>query len=131
MIYQHSFRPEGPYQGEFEHPQRALDAGRAMYGAVHRVYVGQMEDAYFSDFMLPAVELLGYMQERAAEQGDEFSEPFENLPAPAKRRLGEFIRDAIGEFEAELPEELQFTGKIVKKHRVYTESMMVRPADFS
>ena len=130
-MYKHSFKPDGPWQGEFQHPQLALDAGRAVYGDVTRVYVGRLELAYWSDMFIGTTALLSYMQEDAAELGDTFSEPFENLPAVAKRSLDTFIRDAIGEWESELPKELHFTGEIVKQSKGYVASAMVRQADFS
>jgi len=130
-MYKHSFKPDGPWQGEFGHPQQALDAGRAMYGAVTRVYVGKLEAAYFSDTFIGGRVLLAYMKELAEEHGDSFIEAFDNLPTAAVVVFERFVRDAIGEWESDLPEELQFTGEIVKQSKGYTASAMVRPADFS
>lgn len=130
-MYKHSFKPDGPWQGEFQHPQLALDAGRAMYGGVTRVYVGKLELAYWSDMFIGTTALLSYMLEDAAELGDTFVEPFATLPTVAKQSLDRYLRDAIGEWESELPEELKFTGEIVKQSKGYVASAMVRQADFS
>jgi len=127
-MFAYSFRQDGPWLGEHETAQAALDDGRRQYEGM--IYVGSMEQAYWSDMFIGAPALLSYMQEEAADLGDDFVAPFEILPAAAKRKLGTFIRDAIGEWEAELPEELQFTGSIVKRVVRYGESAMVRPADF-
>jgi len=129
-MYRYSYRAEGPWLGEYDHPQRALEGGRANLGNVSRVFVGKMEPAYWSDMMISSSALLSYMQEYAADFGDDFVTPFENLPATAERRMWQYIKDAIGEWESELPEELQFTGEIVKQRKGYTASAMVRPADF-
>jgi len=52
------------------------------------------------------------------------------LPPAATQKLERYIIEAIGEWESELPEELQFRGQIIKQVKGYTESAMVRPADF-
>lgn len=129
-MYKHSFRAEGPYQGEFHHPQQALDAGRGMYGDVAKVWVGQLEPAYFSDMFVGGAVLLAYMQEEAESHGEMFADSFE-LPAVFVSALDKYIKNAIGEWEADLPDELQFKGEIIKKKRGYTQSAMVRPADFA
>jgi len=130
-MYKHSFKPDGPWQGEFDHPQQALDAGRAMYGNVTRVYVGKMELAYWSDMFIGVTALLAYMREDAEVMGDTFVEPFDELPTVAKQHLDTFIRDAIGEWEDSMPDELKFTGEIVKQSKGYVQSAMVRQADFT
>ena len=129
-MYQHSFKPDGPWQGQFQSPQGALDAGRGVYGAVNRVYVGKMEPAYFADMFIGGTTLLMYMQDIAEDHGDAFVAAFETLPAIAKSKLDAWIREAIGEWESDLPEDLRFEGQIVKQVKGYTESMMVRPKDF-
>ncbi len=128
-MYRYSYRAEGPWLGEeFDHPQRALDTGRASLGNVSRVFVGKLEPAYFSDMFIGGKALLAYMQEDA--EGHGFAESFEDLPPIAAKQLERFIVDAIGEWETELPEGLQFSGQIIKQVKGYTESAMVRPADF-
>ncbi len=130
-MYRYSYRAEGPWMGEeYDHPQRALDCGRAALGNVSRVFVGKLGPAYFSDMFIGGTALLAYMQEDAEGQGDGFAESFENLPPAAAIKLQRFIVEAIGEWEADLPEELQFTGQIIKQVKGYSESAMVRPADF-
>ena len=130
-MYKHSYRPEGPWQGEFDLPQQALDAGRAIYGDVTRVYVGKLEPAYFSDMFIGAKALLSYMKEEAEAHGDLFVSSFDNLPSPFVPSLQVYIEAAIGEWEADLPELSQFQGEIVKHAKGYTEAAMVRHADFS
>ena len=130
-MYKHSYRPEGPWQGEFTYPQQALDAGRGMYGDVTKVYVGRLEQAYFSDMFIGAGILLSYMQEEAEDLGDLFVASFENLPGTFRFLLQGYIVAAIGEWESELPTELQFQGEMVKQSKGYTEAAMVRAADFS
>ena len=130
-MYKHSFKPDGPWQGEFQHPQQALDAGRGMYGDVTRVWVGKLELAFWSDMFIGATALLSYMQEIAEPMGDSFVQPFEDLPPQFKRALGVYVQNAIGEWEADLPEEHQFTGEIVMQSKGYVASAMVRAADFS
>lgn len=129
-MYKHSFKPDGPWQGEFQHPQQALDAGRARYGDVTRVYVGQLELATWSDMFIGATALLSYMQETASELGDTFVQPFEDLPAPMKRALNAYVLNAIEEWEGDLPAEYVFTGEIVKQSKGYVASAMVRQPDF-
>lgn len=131
MIYKHSYRQEGPWQGEFDHPQRALDGGRGMYGDVTRVYVGKMETAYFSDMFIGGRALASYMQEESEKYGDMFVQSFEALPALFVNSLGAAVKDAIEAWETELPDELTFKGEIVKEWKGYTASAMVRAADFS
>lgn len=130
-MYKYSHRADGPWMGEFATPQAALTSGRAMMSGVARVWVGQMERAYWSDMFIGVDALLAYMKEYASEIGDEFADPFDSLPGHWQRVLGRHLHDAIGEWEAEMPEELQFTGEIVKTKKGYTEAAMVRPADFS
>ena len=74
--------------------------------------------------------LLSYMQEESEGKGDGFADSFENLPPAAAQKLERFIVEAIGEWEAELLEELQFAGQIIKQIKGYSASAMVRPADF-
>ena len=128
-MYKHSFRPDGPWQGAFDHPQQALDDGRAKYGNVTKVYVGMLEPAYFSDLFIGAKALLSYMRENAEDHGDDFVLAFDDLPGPAIRALGNFVEEAIAGWETELPKELQFKGEIVKQSHGYTQSAMVRKAD--
>lgn len=130
-MYKHSFRPNGPWNGEFDHPQQALDDGRAKYGDVTRVYVGRLESAYFSDMFIGAKVLLAYMREEAEEHGDDFVTAFDELPTVASVQLDTFITEAIAEWESCLPEELQFKGEIVKQSKGYTASAMVRQVDFT
>ncbi len=129
-MYKHSYRPEGPWQGEFDHPQQALDAGRGMYGDVTRVYVGELDPAYFSDMFIGGRALASYMQEESEKYGDEFVQSFEVLPAAIINSLGKAVKNAIEEWETELPAEFEFKGEIVKQHKGYTVSAMVRPMDF-
>jgi hypothetical protein len=129
-MYKHSYRAEGPWQGEFDHPQQALDAGRAMYGDVSRVYVGVLEPAYFSDMFIGSRAFVSYMQEESEKFGDQFVQSFEVLPPALVNLLGKFVKGAIEEWEAELPEEFTFKGEVVKKFKGYTVSAMVRPVDF-
>ena len=129
-MYKHSYRAEGPWQGEFDHPQQALDAGRGMYGDVSRVFVGILEPAYFSDMFIGGKVLLMYMQEESEAHGDMFAQSFDDLPSVFVNSLGEYVKDAIGEWESELPEEVAFKGEIIKKMKGYTASAMVRPVDF-
>ena len=130
-MYQYSYRAEGPWLGEkYDHPQLALDAGRANLGNVSRVFVGKVSAAYFSDMFIGGRALLSYMQEEAEGKGESFAESFEDLPLAAANKLQAYIVEAIGEWESELPEELQFRGQIIKQARGYSESAMVRPADF-
>ncbi len=130
-MYRYSYRATGPWMGEeYDHPQRALDTGRAALGNVSRVFVGKLEPAYFSDMFIGGKVLMAYMQEDAESWGDGYAESFENLPPAATQKLERFIIEAIGEWESELPEELQFSGQIIKQVKGYTESAMVRPADF-
>lgn len=127
-MYRYSYRAEGPWMGECDHPQQALDSGRASLGNVSRVFVGKMEPAYFSDMFIGGKVLLSYMMEESEEH--DFAESFEGLPSAAVQNFGRFVIAAIGEWESELPEELQFKGEIVKQCKGYSASAMVRPADF-
>ncbi len=129
-MYKHSYRAEGPWQGEFEHPQQALDAGRGMYGDVSRVFVGQLDPAYFSDMFIGGRALASYMQEESEKYGDQFVQSFEVLPPAIINSLGKAVKNAIEEWETELPEEFTFKGEIIKAHKGYTASAMVRPTDF-
>jgi len=129
-MYKHSYRPEGPWQGSFEHPQQALDDGRAKYGDVTRVYVGVLEQAYFSDCFIGGRALTSYMQEEAEKYGDDFVQSFEVLPPALVNTLGRFVKEAIEVWETELPEEFTFKGEIVKQYKGYVASAMVRPMDF-
>ena len=128
-MYKFSHRSDGPWMGEHDNPQKALEAGRAMLD-VAKIFVGKMEQAYFSDFFIGGDVLLNYMREGVQELDDEFDESFERLPATAERRLAQMMLDCIGEFESDLPEELEFSGMMVKTVVGYTESAMVRKADF-
>jgi hypothetical protein len=130
-MYKHSYKPNGPWQGSFDTPQGALNGGRAMYGNVIKVYVGKLEPAYFSDLFIGGPALLSYMQEGAEDLGDDFVAAFDDLPFSFRRKLGVYIVEAIQEWESDLPDELQFKGEIVKQSKGYTESAMVRPADFT
>lgn len=128
-MYAYSYRSDGPWLGNHETAQTALDAGRAAYEG--NVYVGKMEMAHYSDVFIGARALLSYMQEDAQERhGDDFAEPFESLPSAFVTALGAYVVNAIAEWEADLPDECQFTGQIIKKERKYPPSAMVRPADF-
>lgn len=130
MKYKHSYRESGPWQGEHDHPQQALDDGRAKYGDVSRVFVGVLEPAYFSDCFIGGRALASYMQEEAEKYGDDFVQSFEVLPPAMVNSLGKFVKAAIEEWEAELPEEFEFKGEIVKQIKSYRPSAMVRPMDF-
>jgi hypothetical protein len=115
--------------GEFDNAQKALEAGRAMLD-VNKIWVGKMEQTYFSDMFIGGDTLLNYMSEDAQGLDDEFYASFERLPTVAKTRLSQMMLDCIGEWESELPDELQFTGMMVKTVKGYPESAMVRKADF-
>ena len=129
-MFKHSYRAEGPWQGSFDHPQQALDAGRAIYGDVSRVFVGVLDPAYFSDMFIGGRALASYMQEESERYGDMFVQSFEALPPAMINSLGKAVKDAIEEWEVELPSEFDFKGEIVKRFKGYVASAMVRPADF-
>lgn len=129
-MYKHSYRADGPWQGEFDHPQQALDAGRGMYGDVSRVYVGLLEQAYFSDCFIGGRALASYMQEESEKYGDQFVQSFEVLPPALINLLGKTVKTAIEEWETDLPDEFTFKGEVVKRHKGYVASAMVRPVDF-
>ena len=50
-MYKISHRQEGPWMGEFDNPQQALDNGRASRD-VTKIWVGKMEKTYFSDMFI-------------------------------------------------------------------------------
>ena len=128
-MYKYSHQRNGPWMGEFDHPQKALEAGRAMLD-VGKIWVGKMEPAYFTDMFIGGRVLLNYMRENAQGMDDEFDESFERLPQAMRRALGIYIETAIGEWEADLPDDMKFSGMMVKTVNGYTESAMVRKADF-
>ena len=128
-MYKFSHQKDGPWMGEFDNAQKALEAGRAMLD-VANIFVGKMEPAYFSDMFIGGTVLLAYMSEEAQGLDDEFAASFERLPSVARKRLSQMMLDAIGEWESELPEPLQFSGMMVKTVHGYSEAAMVRKADF-
>jgi len=129
-MYKFSHRAEGPWMGEFDNPQSALNAGRALLD-VTRVWVGQMEQAYFTDMFMGGRIMLAYMRENAQGMDDEFDESFERLPGGVQAAFGRYVETAIGEWETELPKELQFTGETIKTKRGYTTSEQVRKPHFA
>ena len=129
-MYKHSYKPDGPWQGNFDKPQQALDNGRAVYGDVTRVWVGQLETAYFSDLMLRADILWSYMREEAEDLGDSFTNSLDAITTERLAVLNVYLRTAFGEWESELPKKLQCGGEIVKKMKGYMPDAMVRKADF-
>lgn len=129
-MYKFSHRADGPWMGEFDHPQTALETGRAMLD-VSKVWVGQMEPAYFTDMFIGGSVLMGYMRENAQGMDDEFDESFERLPGVAVRVFHEAVIDAIGEWEADLPDDCLFTGETIKTKHGYTASEQVRKLHFA
>ena len=129
-MYKFSHRAEGPWMGEFDNPQSALNAGRALLD-VTRVWVGQMEPAYLTYMFMGGGMLLAYMRENAQGMDDEFDESFERLSGAFKSSFGFYIETAIGEWEANLPKEQQFTGETIKTKRGYSASEQVRKAHFA
>ncbi len=130
-MYKHSYRPEGPWQGQFTKPQQALDNGRAVYGDVTRVWVGRLETAYFADLFIGSKALWSYMREESEDMGDSFTNSLDAMPVAQLDKLGAYLYEALGEWEADLPENLQCGGEIVKTMKGYPADAMVRKADFA
>lgn len=132
MPYSYSNRPDRGWLGSYPTPQDALMAGRNRLANPPKVFVAEFEQSYCSDW-LPSIEILiSMMRESVSERmGDEYADWFDTLTQKQRKRLSEFLADAMAEWEADLPEESQFNGLVVKTIVGYERLDEVRKADFA
>lgn len=130
-MYSYSHEPDAAWLGQFQRPSEALIAGRAMYGEGQTIYVCKWSQAHYTDLFIGAQALLSYMREDGTERmSDEDLAAFDALNADRMALLDEYLRDTIGEWEAELPKEMQFTGVWIEHTKAYQQGEEVRPGHF-
>lgn len=131
-MYSFSHRPNQDWLGEFHTPAEALAAGRRQYGGDTKIFVGRWTRAYYADSFIGADALLSYMKEAVSDElGDQYADIFDALSPAQIKDLDSRIRDAIGEWESELPEAAAFTGHRIHRVVGYAELEEVRQRDFS
>ncbi len=128
-MYSYSHTNDGGWLGQFDRPSDCLIAGRAIYGDDSRIYVARWKQAHYSELFIGSATLMSYMREDA-EGKDIGTDAFDNLSPEQLGELDQYLRDAIGEWEAELPDEMQSSGAWVEMVRSYAQGEEVRSSHF-
>lgn len=130
-MYSYSHLPKSGWLGEFQNPADALIAGRARYGNADKIFIGRWEPAYYAQF-LPSIDvLISMMRETVSDRlGDAAADVYDTLTPHRRALLYARLTNAVEEWEAELPDDLQFTGQHVTKVVGYARGEEVRKADF-
>ena len=121
-MYAYSHTHQGGWIGSFDTVQQALESGRAAYGADSTIWVGEYQDLRYSDIVLDGPQLLSMMEEQVAiAYGDQAAESFSLLSVGDKGGLTQYIRDAVEEWESELPEGAELVAQKIARFRKFTE----------
>jgi len=130
-MFSYSHEKDGGWLGEYPRASEALIAGRAIYGDDTTIYVSGWHQAHYSDLFIGAQTLLSYMREDGTEKmNDDDLAAFDSLSPESIDQLSAAIKDLIGEWEIELPQDQQFTGVWVDIVRPYRQGEEVRPGHF-
>lgn len=125
-MYSYSHASDAGWLGEFDKASDCLIAGRAIYGDDNRIYIASWRPAHYSELFIGSTELLSYMRERA-ESKNIGTDAFDNLTTDQIGNLNNYLADAIGEWEVELPVEAQSTGVYIDRIKSYAQGEEVRP----
>lgn len=116
--------------GDYPSASAALIAGRAKLDSVEAptIYIARWEPAHYTDLFIGAATLLSYMHENGSDRMDDNNLlAFDALSVEEVAKLNNALEERIGEWEAELPEEMQFSGVWIKQTRAYRQGEEVRP----
>jgi len=132
MKYSYSHEPNSGWIGEYDSAANALIAGRAIYGDDIRIFIARWTSGHYTDCFIGGDALIAYMRELA--EGKELDvTAFDNLLKRPEfiAGLGAYVENAIGEWECDLPAEMQFTGTWIDQTRGYSQGEEVRPGHWS